>query len=110
MKPFGRFFQVTEVNNYDKYLLDIDKVMHFPITFIIKTEKTKDIIQLELIDYINQKSKGMKIIKNRYNNAIEEIITINELKNWLEELNDESINNLLRDIDMYYRLELNILS
>ena len=52
----------------------------------------------------------MKIIKNRYNNAIEEIITINELKNWLEELNDESINNLLRDIDMYYRLELNILS
>ena len=110
MKPLGRFFQVTEVNNYDKYLLDIDKVMHFPITFIIKTEKTKDIIQLELIDYIDQKSKGMKIIKDRYNNAIEEIITINELKNWLEELNDESINNLLRDIDMYYRLELNILS
>ena len=99
MKPLGRFFQVTE-----------DKVMHFPITFIIKTEKTKDIIQLELIDYIDQKSKGMKIIKDRYNNAIEEIITINELKNWLEELNDESINNLLRDIDMYYRLELNILS
>ena len=110
MKPLGRFFQVTEVNNYDKYLLDIDKVMHFPITFIIKTEKTKNTIQLELIDYIDQKSKGMKIIKDRYNNAIEEIITINELKNWLEELNDESINNLLRDIDMYYRLELNILS
>lgn len=109
MKPLGRFFQVTEVNNYDKYLLDIDKVMHFPITFIIKTEKTKDIIRLELIEYINQKSKGMKIIKDRYNNAIEDIITINELKNWLEELNDESINNLLRDIDMYYRLELNIL-
>lgn len=110
MRPLGRFFQVTEVNNYDKYLLDIDKVMHFPVTFIIKTEKTKDIIQSELIDYINKKSKGMKIIKDRYNNAIEEIITINELKNWLEELNDESTNNLLRDIDMYYRLELNILS
>lgn len=109
MRPLGRFFQVTEVNNYDKYLLDIDKVMHFPVTFIIKTEKTKDIIQSELIDYINKKSKGMKIIKDRYNNAIEEIITINELKNWLEELNDESTNNLLRDIDMYYRLELNIL-
>ncbi len=34
MRPVGRFFQVTEVNNYDKYLLDIDKVIHFPITFI----------------------------------------------------------------------------
>ena len=33
MRPVGRFFQVTEVNNYDKYLLDIDKVIHFPITF-----------------------------------------------------------------------------
>lgn len=110
MRPLGRFFQVTEVDNYDKYLLDIDKVMHFPITFVIKTEKTKDIIQSELKDYINQKSKGMKIIKDRYNNAIEEIITINELKKWSEELNDESTNNLLIDIDMYYRLELNILS
>ena len=37
MRPIGRFFQVTEVNNYDKYLLDIDKVMHFPVTFVIKT-------------------------------------------------------------------------
>lgn len=27
MRPVGRFFQVTEVNNYDKYLLDIDKVI-----------------------------------------------------------------------------------
>lgn len=110
MKPLGRFFQVTEVNNYDKYLLDIDKVMHFPITFIIKTEKMKSLIHSELIDYINTKSKGMKIIKDRYNNAIEEIITINELKYWLEELDDESVNDLLRDIDMYYRLELNIFS
>ena len=35
MRPVGRFFQVTEVNNYDKYLLDIDKVMHFPISFVL---------------------------------------------------------------------------
>ncbi len=82
--------------------------MHFPVTFIIKTKKTEDIIQSELMDYIKKKSKGMKIIEDRYNNAIEEIITINELRNWLEELNDESTDNLLRDIDIYYRLELNI--
>ena len=29
MRPAGRFFQVTEVDRYDKYLLDIDKVNHF---------------------------------------------------------------------------------
>lgn len=32
MRPVGRFFQVTEVGNYDKYLLDMDKTLHFPIT------------------------------------------------------------------------------
>ena len=41
MRPVGRFFQVTEVNNYDKYLLDIDKVMHFPVSFVIKTTNSK---------------------------------------------------------------------
>ena len=109
MRPLGRFFQVTEVNSYDKYLLDIDKVMHFPITFIIKTERDTKEIQKELVEYINEKSKGMKIIKGRYHNAIEEIITINELKEWLMELNGESVDDLLRDIDIYYRLELNLL-
>ena len=35
MKPLGRFFQVTETVDVDKYFLDIDKVQKFPITFIV---------------------------------------------------------------------------
>ena len=108
MKPLGRFFQVTEVNNYDKYLLDIDKVMHFPITFVIKTFQTREDIKKSLDRYIDNKSGGMKIIKERYQNAIEEIITINELKIWLSELDNETVNELLLDINRYYRLELNL--
>ena len=77
MRPIGRFFQVTEVNNYDKYLLDIDKVMHFPITFVIKTNSPKAIVAKELNDYINTRANGMLVIEQRYKNAIEEIITIN---------------------------------
>ena len=52
MRPVGRFFQVTEINNYDKYLLDIDKVMHFPITFVIKTRSSKERVLRELDEYI----------------------------------------------------------
>ncbi|MGD1006223.1 MAG: restriction endonuclease, partial [Ignavibacteriaceae bacterium] len=37
MKPLGRFFQVTETLDVKKYFLDIDKIEHFPITFVIKT-------------------------------------------------------------------------
>jgi hypothetical protein len=108
MKPLGRFFQVTEVNNYDKYLLDIDKVMHFPITFVIKTLNSKENILAGLDVYIEQKSGGMRVIRERYKEAIEEIITINELKEWLNALDGKAIDELLHDINRYYRLELNL--
>ncbi|GHV51039.1 hypothetical protein FACS1894216_04300 [Synergistales bacterium] len=108
MKPLGRFFQVTEVNNYDKYLLDIDKVLHFPITFVIKTTQSKEQVLQELESYIEQKSGGMKIIRERYSQAIEEVITINELKAWLNMLDAQSIDDLLKDINLFYRLELNL--
>lgn len=110
MKPLGRFFQVTEVNHYDKYLLDIDKVLHFPVTFVVKTQKSKHILERELKEFIIQKSSGMRVIIERYELAIEEIITINELTEWLQELKDSDIDDLLRDIDLYYKLELNLLA
>lgn len=108
MRPLGRFFQVTEVNSYDKYLLDIDKVLHFPITFVVKTEDASEEIISQLQKYIDVKSSGMTIIKDRYNQAIEEIITINELKDWLNELEEGSVNAILKDIDLYYRIEMNM--
>ena len=108
MRPVGRFFQVTEVNQYDKYLLDIDKVMHFPVTFVVKTGLTKMDVSLELEQYIRSRSGGMRVIERRYMDAIEEIITINELRNWADELADLDIDEILHDIDIYYRLEMNM--
>ena len=108
MRPVGRFFQVTEVNNYDKYLLDIDKVMHFPVTFVIKTKSKKETVLKELDGYINARANGMKIIENRYRTAIEEIITINELIEWTACLENKDIDGIIRDIDIYYKLEMNM--
>lgn len=108
MRPIGRFFQVTEVDNYDKYLLDIDKVMHFPISFVIKTNKTKDEVSKGLGRYIENRSSGMSVLKKRYHDAIEEIITINELRSWMGNLDDTDIDNIIRDIDIYYKLEMNM--
>lgn len=108
MRPVGRFFQVTEVNSYDKYLLDIDKVMHFPITFVIKTKNVKARVLKELDDYIAVRSSGMRVIEERYRKAIEEIITINELQQWTYDLDNDDIDGILRDIDIYYKLEMNM--
>ena len=88
MRPVGRFFQVTEVNNYDKYLLDIEKVMHFPVTFVVKTDLTKEQVSEKLESYIQAHSGGMRVVERRYKNAIEEIITIHELRTWLDGLDD----------------------
>jgi hypothetical protein len=108
MRPVGRFFQVTEVNSYDKYLLDIDKVMHFPISFVIKTKQSKENVLAELEKYIEQRSSGMAVLEDRYRKAIEEIITINELQMWTAELDDDDIDGIIRDIDIYYKLEMNM--
>lgn len=107
MRPLGRFFQVTEVDNYDKYLLDMDKVLHFPITFVIKTSKSHDTVKNEINKYIERKSGGMAIVKERYNQAIEEIITINELVKWFVSLDKNAVNSIFQDIILYYRIEMN---
>lgn len=107
MRPLGRFFQVSEVGNYDKYFLDMDKVLHFPITFVIKTEKGRSKIRSEFESYIEEKSGGMEILKNKYHDAIEEIITINELRLWVDDMDDEAISDLLQDIEVYYKYEMN---
>lgn len=69
----------------------------------------KDFIKSIIDDeYIEQKSGGMRIIRERYKEAIEEIITINELRDWLDALDNQSVDELLQDINKYYRLELNL--
>ena len=109
MKPLGRFFQVTEVGNYDKYFLDIDKVMHFPITFVIKTTKSKAEIEKEFDAYIAEKSGGMEVISRRYRDALEDIITINELSKWLFDLSPEDVDRMIVDMRLYYDLEMNLI-
>ena len=108
MRPVGRFFQVTEVSSYDKYLLDIDKVMHFPISFVIKTNSSKQAVLRDLEAYIEERANGMRVIRERYEKAIEEVITINELKEWTAELDDSDTDDIIRDIDIYYRLEMHM--
>lgn len=108
MRPVGRFFQVTEVNNYDKYLLDIDKIMHYPITFVIKTKSSKASVLNDLERYISARTSGMAVLEERYRKAIEDIITINELQQWITELDGEDVDSIIRDIDVYYKLEMNM--
>ena len=75
MKPFGRFFQVTETLDVRKYFLDIDKIEHYPITFVIKSMASIE----ELLSKLREGAErqySIKAIVDRYMACIEEVVHI----------------------------------
>lgn len=108
LKPMGRFFQVTEVGKYDKYFLDIDKVMRFPVTFVVKTNKDKDTVYTEMIDALKVKYGDTNELIETYKVAIEEIITMNELLGIIDDFSDEDVIKVTDTFTVYFNLEMNI--
>ena len=73
MKPLGRFFEVTEVIDFDKYFLDFEKVNRFPITFIVKTDLSENQVKESL--YKSAQNKwGKESLAQKYIDLIEEVI------------------------------------
>ena len=108
LKPIGRFFQVTEVGKYDKYFLDIDKVMRFPITFVVKTNKDRETIFIEMIDALRDKYGDTHELIETYKTAIEEIITMNELLDIIDNFSNEDVIKVTDTFTIYFNLEMNI--
>lgn len=107
MRPSGRFFQVTEVLDFRKYFLDIDKINRFPITFVIKsTKEPKELRKLILEKAENEYDQ--ETLK-KYSEAIEEIISLSTLIEKLEKIIEkEKSKELLDNLILYYKVEFNI--
>ncbi len=84
MKPLGRFFQVTETIDVNKYFLDIDKIHRFPLTFVVKTTESEDAVRLQLRAEA-QRKYGVDLIVQQYMEAVEEVIHIPRLMRAFEE-------------------------
>lgn len=107
LKPLGSIFQVTEDLNFKKYFLDIDKLNYYSITFVIKTYEDKKIIKNKI--YEDAKSEFNDEILNKYINCFEDIITINELLEYLDIIiNQKLISNLLSELVNQTIFEFNI--
>lgn len=94
MRPLGRFFQVTETLDIRKYLLDIDKIERYPISFVIKSEESVDALQ-QKIRKGAEKRYSVKAIVERYMSCIEEIINLLMLR---ERFREAAAQGYLRDI------------
>lgn len=109
LKPEGRFFQVTEVFNFEKYFLDIEKLMHYPITFVIRTELSakESTNRIEA----DAKHKYAKETLQKYLSCFEEIITLPVLRDYLRKINSKKgVRGLLNELALQYQIEYNIKS
>lgn len=78
MKPLGRFFQVTESIDVNKYFLDLDKVHRFPMTFVVKSDESSETILAAIREQASAKYKVDAVVDS-YIDAVEEIINVNDL-------------------------------
>lgn len=107
MRPLGRFFQVTETLDLHKYFLDIDKVQHFPITFIIKTEDSI----ASILKYIEQGARQrfpVNAVVKKYMDSIEEVINLPLLRTYLHKVaSSKGTKDLMNEISKQSRVEFN---
>jgi len=107
MRPLGRFFQVTETLDVKKYFLDIDKVEHFPISFVIKSSDPVESLWIRLEENA-RKQYGIKSIVDKYMGCIEEIINISILLERFEDVKSYGcLRNVLHEIILQSKVEFN---
>jgi len=106
MKPLGRFFQVTETTDLNKYFLDIEKVLRYPLTFVIKSEESPDSLLFKIKEEATKRYKITKVV-NRYMDSIEEIITVKSLLSILQDLKGNLIEDVIDSIVVQSKLEFN---
>lgn len=105
MKPLGRFFQVTETVDVNKYFLDIDKIEKYPITFVIKSLDPIAALKSKIKQQAN-KQYSINAIVSRYMECIEEIINIPILLDRFKEAVDQKhLGNILAEIIKQSKVE-----
>jgi len=107
MKPLGRFFQVTETVDVNKYFLDIDKIEKYPITFVVKSSESVSGLKTK-IEQLATSQYSIKAIVKRYMDCIEEIINIPSLIERLKKaVNYGYLGNILEEIIRQSKVEFN---
>ncbi|HVC95696.1 MAG TPA: hypothetical protein VND64_18525 [Pirellulales bacterium] len=107
MRPLGRFFQVTETTDVRKYLLDIDKVQRYPITFVVKSTSSVE----DLRDAIRQHAErvySVKKIVERYMECVEEVINIPILlERFRDVVKDGGLAHVIDELVLQSQVEFN---
>lgn len=106
MKPLGRFFQATETLDFKKYFLDIEKIEHYPVTFVVKSTDNIETIAAKVRENA-RKTYSIESVINEYMGCIEEIINLNMLSDMLKSMNKAALKDVLDEIIRQSKIEFN---
>lgn len=109
LKPLGKFFQVTETLDFKKYFLDFDKINRFSMSFVIKTELSKQKVREQIEK--NAKNDLAEEVVDKYIQLFDDIFTTNELRsilNWISS-SHELISELKAIVINCFKLEYGLL-
>lgn len=106
IKPLGRFFQATETLDFKKYFLDIEKLEHYPVTFVVKSDEDINVI-MSKIKANARKTYAIECVVNEYMSCIEEIINLNMLSHMLIGMDEKALRDILDEIILQSRVEFN---
>lgn len=107
MRPLGYFFQVTETLDIKKYFLDIEKIEHYPLRFVVKTYEDDNAVLLKIKNNA-LKQFGINAIVEKYMNSIEEVITIPTLLKYFKQATEKGrLNDILNEILLQSQIEFN---
>ena len=105
MKPLGRFFQVTETVDVNKYFLDINKIEKYPITFVVKSLESTEALKSKIKKQA-ENQYSIKAIVARYMGCIEEIINVPILvERFREAVSQGHLPNILTEIIIQSKVE-----
>ena len=99
---------MTETVDVGKYFLDIDKVQRYPITFVVKTEETKQTL-MEKLRIQAMAKYGIRKVVERYMDCIEEIINVPSLISHFDTIVAKGkIKPVIKEIILQSRLEFHV--
>lgn len=112
--PLGKYFQATQNFNFSKYFLDIEKLVKFPISFVIQTNMTAE-ESLKRICRDARKKYSDESILSSYLDSFDQIFTLrdldeilNSLKELPKEVKSRHFKDMLNEFVIQYSVEYNI--
>lgn len=107
MLPLGRIFQVTEVLDFKKYFLDIDKLLHYPITFVVKQNMSPEKAMQKIMADAKMMYSGEDL--THYLACFQEIITIPTLIDMLnKDISEGYLKEMIDELILQCQVEYNI--